>query len=131
MKKLIIVSALIMVSKNDLMNSGYVNNLDLEVIFPGSKKVKTAHYSPFYKAISIQPLFGYGKRYNVRPEDFKKIVESAEILNDTLFPLDNLSVEIQVDVRHDELSIVDCEAVTNGTHAHPDYVPDYAEIEIR
>lgn len=126
-KTLKITKYAIVVSANPLMDSGIYVEVKITGILPGCRKDVRLSYSPYAKRIVFRPMHGSSGVACIEPETFRKLLRLAPVVCDPLFPMEVTSEVINL-ARLEAEDICSCPAVTDMTHVHPSFKPEYDGI---
>ena len=128
MKSLQITQSLIVVSANSLSETGYYVSHSVKGILPGCRKNTDLSISPMAQSIWIKNLWSYNGTANVDPAEWAKLIKDSPVVSGKYSSGYPLTPEVIADAMAQALSITTCPAVTDLTHVHEGYKPEYTEM---
>jgi len=97
-------------------------------ILPGCRKNTDLSITPMAQSIWVKNLWSHNGTANVHPSDWAALIKDSPVVSSRTTPY-KVTPEIVAIAIAETLGITTCPAVTDLTHVHPSYKPEYTVIE--
>ena len=103
----------------------------MQGVLPNQRKaeVKTLDATPMGGHVWVNDLYNGSNSSHVHPDDYRKLVDEAKVVPDSIFPPPPITPEVEQQAR-DYFKPVADSAESQMSTAHPNYKPEHNPVEI-